>query len=66
MVWISLSAFKAVPLRPVGSDLLEKDALNYKALYGLALTKHNAGHIGEAIEIYKKVIQIKPDFDKPY
>jgi tetratricopeptide (TPR) repeat protein len=37
-------------------SILKKDAKNFKALYGLALTYHNEGAIEEAINIYKKIM----------
>jgi tetratricopeptide (TPR) repeat protein len=47
-------------------SMLVKDPWNYRAMFGLGVLYHNKGLFKTALEIYKRLIGLRPNFDRPY
>jgi Tfp pilus assembly protein PilF len=39
---------------------------NFKFVFGLALAEHNADYTEAALQLYQRVIELNPNFNKSY
>lgn len=46
--------------------MLKKHPTSHQLLYGKAVTEHNADNLEQASSAYLQIIDIKPEFEKPY